>query len=109
GGATYCRRPPAALSVSYVCFLAVSCLALQAGAGWLEAECCEMGPLPGRLQMGLRRLAQRHLDGLNERGQAERFFQPSTHRSATVCSSSVFFSVTMTIGRAGLRAPTGPR
>src|SRR5213596_2798333 len=27
-------------------------------------------------------------------------------RSATVCSSSVFFSATMTIGRAGLSAPT---
>jgi len=37
------------------------------------------GSAAGRLQMGLHRLAQQQMDGLNERAQAERFFQPGAH------------------------------
>ena len=37
------------------------------------------GSAAGRLPMVLRRLAQQQVHGLNERGQAERFFQSGAH------------------------------
>ena len=37
------------------------------------------GAAAGRLQMGFHRLAHQQVEGLNQRWQAERFFQPSGH------------------------------
>src|SRR5439155_8786738 len=37
-----CRKSTSWFFVPYVCFLPVSCLALQGGAGWLEVEWFEM-------------------------------------------------------------------